>query len=208
VTDLHPTSAALLQTTIALLDERAPEDITLEQVLTTAGVSKGSMYHHYRDFAELMDRALVVRFRDVVDATILAVRDVVIGAGTVEHFRGALLDLLRVAQGPEQRGRRARHVWLLSQAGTRESMRAELSVEQQRLTDGLAESLGVAREFGWLPAHLDPRALVVLAQSVAVGRVVDDVVEHRVDAAAWDALVTVLVDAVVVPSAATVQATG
>jgi AcrR family transcriptional regulator len=97
-------------------------------VLTTSGVSKGSMYPHYRAFAELMDRALATRFRRVVDTTITAVRAVVVGSGTVEQFREALLDLLRLAQGPEQGGRRARHVWLLAQAGTRESMRQELAV--------------------------------------------------------------------------------
>ena len=206
MTGLHPTSAALLQTTIDLLDDHAPADITLEQVLSRSRVSKGSMYHHYRDFTELMDRALVARFRDVADAAIVGVRGVVIGSGTVEQFRAALLELLRRSQGPEQSGRRARHVWLLAHATTRESMRAELAVEQQRLTDGLTELLTVAREFGWIPSGLDPRALVVLAQACGVGRVVDDVVEHRVDEASWDTLVTTLVDAVLVDSSATAVA--
>jgi AcrR family transcriptional regulator len=156
------------------------------------------MYHHYRDFADLMDRALVARLRVVVDVVIAAVHGVVTGSATAEQLRSGLLALLREAQGPAQSARRARHVWLIAQAGVRDSMRVELAVEQQRLTGSLAASLEVAQEFGWVTRELDARALVVLAQACALGRVIDDVVDEPLDPVTWDGVLRHLLDSVVV----------
>jgi len=56
-TDLRPTTAALLEPAIGLLDERAADEVTVDLVLSTSRVSKGSLYHHCRDFHDLLDQA-------------------------------------------------------------------------------------------------------------------------------------------------------
>jgi len=84
VTDRHPKSEAL-HTAVALLDERAPDEITVERVLSESGVSKGSLYHHYRDFNDLLDRAQVQRFTRLVDASIAMIAQVVDHATTPEE---------------------------------------------------------------------------------------------------------------------------
>ena len=41
----HPTKETLIATVVAMLDEKALEDIRSEDVLEVSGISKGSLYH-------------------------------------------------------------------------------------------------------------------------------------------------------------------
>ena len=70
MTTTHPTSAALHRAAVDLLELYDEDDVTVEMVLTRAGASKGSLYHHYRDFDSLLDRAQATRFAASVDGTI------------------------------------------------------------------------------------------------------------------------------------------
>ena len=197
MTELHPTSATLLQTTIDLLGDVAPTDITLGVVLGRSGISKGSMYHHYRDFDDLMDRALVTRFSALVDRSIDEVERAISGSTDAEECYAALVELVRVTERRSAADLRARRIWTLAQAGVRESMRRELGAEQQRLTDAVTESFLVAQGLGWFSGQLDARALAVLVQACTVGRVVDDIVERPADPGAWEQLLATVLRLVV-----------
>ena len=84
--EVHPTSARLLRTTLDLLEAHDPDDVTVDMVLSASGVSKGSLYHHYRDFNDLLDRAQVLRFgRDVDDVIILSTQ-VIARSTTVDQI--------------------------------------------------------------------------------------------------------------------------
>jgi AcrR family transcriptional regulator len=185
VTSDHPTSVALQRAAVALLDEHAVDAVTVEMVLARSGASKGSLYHHYRDFDALMDVAQVARFASVVDAAVGEVAEVLEGSSS----RQEVLDgLVAVLVSPSGTAARSRRIHLLAQAGLRTSMRDLLGVEQQRLTDELADLLSAAQVVGRLRAELDPYAVAVLLQALAIGRAVDDVVPRPMADSAWESL--------------------
>jgi AcrR family transcriptional regulator len=193
MTDRHPTSVALLQTAVALLDERAPDEVTVELVLSTSGVSKGSLYHHYRDFNDLLDRAQVSRFGRLVDASIAMLTEVVTTAATREEFYAGLVSVTAATQGSATAGSRALRIWTLAQAALRPTMRTALGTEQQRLTDSLTDLAREAQEKGWFRADLDPAAVAVFIQAYTLGKAVDDVAPQHVDQRAWESLVNTVV---------------
>ena len=59
---LHPTKRLLLETVIKLLDTKKPEEILSDEVLQISGISKGSMYYHYKDWYEIIEDAICERF--------------------------------------------------------------------------------------------------------------------------------------------------
>ena len=67
---LHPTKRALIETVLELLKSVKPNELTSESVLEKSGISKGSLYHHFEDFDDLIETAEVIRYAAYVDQSI------------------------------------------------------------------------------------------------------------------------------------------
>ena len=52
---VHPTKTHLIETAVALLEEKMPHEIAVDEILEKSGISKGSLYHHFEDLAELLE---------------------------------------------------------------------------------------------------------------------------------------------------------
>ena len=63
----HPTKSSLIDCAADLLDKYRFDEITVEMVLDRSNISKGSLYHHFEDLAELLEAAQVARYADWVD---------------------------------------------------------------------------------------------------------------------------------------------
>lgn len=202
---VHPTRQLLIDTTMVLLDQLAPEEITSEDVLHQSGISRGSLYHHFEDFAELLAAAQVARFAEVVDQSIVGLTKVLT---TVTDRASLLAGLSRVTaatQAPERAAMRFERARALATAGSDERMRRMLGVEQARLTDALTDLIREAQEQGLYRKGFDPRACAVLIQSYTLGKVVDDVVDTPVDPEAWNDLISQIIDRVFAAPAETRQ---
>lgn len=189
----HPTRDRLIETMAELLDGSDPEHITADQVLTASGVSKGSLYHHFEDFEDLLEAALISRFSVNVDATIDGLAKIL---ATVKS-REELVSALREANAHDQAQSRAKFRLERARAAglTYSSPRFHdaLGIEQQRLTDAFTDLFIEAQNKGWMSADINPRAAAVFVQAYTVGRVVDDIAPEKVDPQAWvDLLMTVI----------------
>jgi AcrR family transcriptional regulator len=70
---IHPTKSALINTTVELLSSKHPGEIAVDEILELSGISKGSLYHHFEDLAELLETAQVERYAIWVDRSIEAI---------------------------------------------------------------------------------------------------------------------------------------
>ena len=68
LTSFHPTKRLLVETVVAMLETKKPNEILAEEVLESSGVSKGSMYHHFEDLQELVETAQLMRYSKWIDA--------------------------------------------------------------------------------------------------------------------------------------------
>jgi AcrR family transcriptional regulator len=190
----HPTKAKLLNTYVELLDTHSIEDITLDMVLRSSRISKGSLYHHFKDFDELIESAEVQSFSAYVDLSILKLSQAAMQSNSVGEFRQQLHKVTVATQNPELAILRMNRVSALARAGKSPRFHEALGKEQQRLTDGITELVETAQDRGLVRTEVDARAIALLIQAYTLGRVVDDVVENKVDPNKWIEVIDQIAD--------------
>ncbi len=195
-TTIHPTKACLLTTVIGLLDTQPLESITVDVVLRESGVSKGSLYHHFEDFPDLLEHALVQRFALGVDQSIDTLSRVVRSSTTREAAFEGIHQATRDTTSAALAGRRFERTKLAGFSRDNPRLSKKLAIEQWRLTSALAELFREMQGKGWMNKDFDAHAAAVLIQAYALGKIVDDIVEEKVDEEAWNRLINKLIDRV------------
>lgn len=194
----HPTKAKLIQTVVQLLDEIDVADLQVDQVLEESGVSKGSLYHHFEDFHHLIEAAHVHRFARMIDRSITALTEVLIGSPTKAAMVAGLRQVTRTTQGSELAALRFERARAFALAEHQPRMRLAMKDEQTRLTDSISDIAREAQLKGWIRADIDPQVLAVFIQAYTLGKIVDDLSERPMDPEKWVQLIDEIVDRVLV----------
>ena len=192
----HPTKTLLLDTALRLLESTAVEDLTIDMVLEASGVSRGPLYHHYEDFPDLVEHALVAIFAKHVDESIEAFERAVDDAATKQDLAEKVHQLTRATQQPNRADRRMQRVVVFANAQNSPRLRAMLGAEQQRLNSAMADVIERAQQRGWINSTHHPRALATFVQAYTLGRVVDDIDPTPVPPEAWIRLIDSFVESI------------
>lgn len=194
VQTMHPTKALLLETAVALIDERGPQGFTVDELLETSKISKGSMYHHFEDFTDVIESAEVFRFARYVDEDIRAIAAIMRTVSSREEMFARFRQITEVASSQERTASRQDRAMIIGLSSRSPRLAAALAAEQDRLTDALAD---IAREFqerGFLKAETDPRMVAVFVQAYSFGKVVDDIAATQIPRDQWVGLISRLVE--------------
>ena len=183
----------LVAAVIELSADRPVDEVKVEEVLGTTGISTGSLYHHFEDFGHLQETAMVERYKELLKAGVVMVATALDEATSLEDVQqriamaGVEYSKLNT---PQSRFERAR---ILAKAEHHERLRVLLSEAQQELTDALAEMLSRAQEGpGWVNPDVDPRALAVYMQAYTFGRLVDDIASEPMKQEDWQFLTAMI----------------
>jgi len=190
----HPTKTKLRDAVVGMMELTPPEDIHSEYVLRETGISRGSLYHHYEDFTDLLEDAMLYRFSAGVEASTAAIETIVETAGNREEFFSMLEGVTRATQARKRSDIRFDRARMLAMAQHNERFRRKLGTVQDRLTDALTESIAMAQDKGWANPNFQARTLAVFIQAYTLGKIVDDVGEHPMDDSDWEHLITVIAD--------------
>ena len=191
---VHPTKAKLLETVNHLIDSEGFEAVGVERVLDDSGISRGSLYHHFEDFPDLVEQALVERFSYAVDRGIEVLSGVVFGAKSADDLRAGLRETTRMTQSDLQRPFRFERARLLGLAEGNDRLMAKLNAEQDRLTGALADLFREVQEKGWMNSEFDPKAGAIFIQAYTLGLVIDDAGSDQVDPESWVSLIDMVLD--------------
>ncbi len=194
----HPTKETLLGTVAGMLERGPVEGITVDLVLKQSGVSKGSLYHHFEDFSDLLEQALVQRFASSVDKSIAMLSKVVLSSRNKKEAIAALHQATGKTTASALAEVRFERAKLISASLGNPRLSKRLSVEQWRLTSALADLFREMQSKGWMSSGFDARAAAVLIQAYALGKIVDDIVDDRMSEQAWNALINQIIDKVFV----------
>ena len=188
--DTHPTKVHLTEAAATLIDEFGSQGFTVEQLLEKSNISKGSLYHHFEDFHDVIMQAQVLRFARYVEDDITALTNVLL-ASTSREDMFARLDLIsRATHDPARSVRRADRIEILAGARHSEKMKNALAPTQARLTGAIADLVREMQAKEFVSENLDPAAVAVFIQAYSLGLIVNDVSNEPIDLEKWHVMIS------------------
>ncbi|MCD9622726.1 TetR/AcrR family transcriptional regulator [Rhabdothermincola salaria] len=197
------TADVLLEVTIRLLGEHGEGGLRVEDVLSEAGASPSSLYHHYGNRDGLIEAARVIMFTRSVASDIEVLRTILDESETGSELLERILQVNRAVQDPNRAPRRRERLAILGSAADRPALWAALSEQQDNLTAVTAELIRDAQERGLMRSDLDARAVAYFIQAYTFGRVLSDVASEPVDPDEWMRVVDLVVSQWIVTDADT-----
>lgn len=182
---MHPTKELLLETAVTLIDKSGPHGFTVEELLETSGISKGSMYHHFEDFNDVIESAQLTRYSRYVDEDSAAIARALARVSSRDEMFEVFRGITASGGTPERAASRADRAAIIGQARHSPKFAELLAAEQERLTMSLADVARELQERGFLKSDADPRMLAAFVQAYAFGRVLDDQSQNPADGEAW-----------------------
>ena len=190
VRDTHPTKVHLTEAAATLIDELGSQGFTVEQLLEKSNISKGSLYHHFEDFHDVIMQAQVLRFARYVEDDITALTNVLLAASSREDMFGRLDQISRATHDPARSGRRADRIEILAGARHSEKMKNALGPTQARLTGAIADLVREMKAKEFVSENLDPGSVAVFIQAYSLGLIVNDVSNEPIDLEEWHAMIS------------------
>ena len=178
----HATHRALIDSGVELAKEFGMYGFTVEQLLTKSGISKGSLYHHFEDFVDLVECVQVRIFTEYVELDISAIQRALDAATDRDKFVNLISLITRTALQPQRSTSRIQRARIISATQGRERFATRIGHEQKLLNDQMKRVISVGQERGWIPPHFDAQALALFVQGYAFGLILNDVTEERVGA--------------------------
>lgn len=181
-----PTKEKLLATATSLIEIYHLEEITSEMVLEECDVSRGSLYHHFEDFSDLLEQALVRKFAGHVDESIEALTRVVYDSQSVDEVLGQLSQTLTVIHSAANSPNRYFRARLIGLAESNERLTERLAKEQNRLSATITTLFAECQRKGWMNGDFDPSVASIFIQAYTLGKVIDDVSDEKIDPDSWN----------------------
>lgn len=193
ISTYHPTRQKLIATFLEMAEDDHFGKIKVDDLLMKTGISKGSLYHHFADFDELIAEAMAYAFSVGVNRSIQLLEGTLGKNNSREDlqllFRRLTLDTL-TSEGKRQRVMRAKVMGATKQYPT---LAASVRAAQTRLTRKFEEMFLLADRKGLLKSGLNLHLSAVFIQAYTFGKIIDDLSEETVDPDDWaDWIVSIL----------------
>ena len=186
----------LLETAISLIDEFGPQGFTVETLLEKSSISKGSLYHHFHDFSDVIEQAQVARFSRSIEKDNAAMLDLLRGSTSRDDLRERLLAVVKFSGGEERRQFRADRATIVGLSRHSKKFAEALATEQQRITDSIADIAREMQERGWMKKEIDPRAAATFVQAYTLGLALNDITQDPIPFDSWVTIVAGALDSI------------
>ena len=194
---LHPTKRALVQTVLNELKTKKALDLTSELILEKSGISKGSLYHHFEDFDDLIETAQVFRYAAYVDQSIHLLTKVFQISKSRDEMVAELKKVTRFTQSPDLMPQRMDRATSISLANANPRMMKKMHAQQDRLNEAIIDIFREARDRGWINKEIDLHAGAIFIQAYTLGVIINDVSGVKLDIKAWDELIDLFLEKVI-----------
>lgn len=188
--DKHPTKAHLIATTVSLINEHGPHGFTVDQLLEMSKISKGSLYHHFEDFNDVIIAAQVERFAKYVEEDVTGITEVLLASTSQEDMLKRFDMLTQIIHSDERSERRADRLEIISTARHSEKMKLALGPVQERVTASFADLIREMQSRTWVSPDISPDAIAVFIQAYSLGLVVNDASSRHIDMGEWHHLIS------------------
>lgn len=166
----NPSKRALLDTAIAMLDERGPDGFTVDEVLVESGTSSSSLYHHFGSRRGLLVAAQEESYRRLARREDRGNLDGGLGATTTEEFLDYVAGQIeRIVTDPANRAVRRTRLAVAARSLASPELAAQTAAVQERMLDAIAAMFDGAQARGLIDRTLDTRAYAAWFHGMTLG---------------------------------------
>jgi len=183
-TGSNPSRHALLDTAVAMLEERGPDGFTVEEVLIESGTSSSSLYHHFGNRQGLLVAAQEESYRRLARAENLRNLEGGYAAATTEEYLDYIAaQLRRIVTDPANRAVRRTRLEVAAGALASPELAAQTAAVQEKMFGVVAAMHDDAKARGLINPDLDSLAYAIWHHGMTLGRTATE--SGSVDAEAW-----------------------
>jgi len=185
-----------VETVASLLESKRQNEIFVDEVLKLSGVSKGSLYHHFKDLEELIETSHIYRYSKWIDNSIDFLTSRVATAKTQKELRKWLQILTVHTQSDERKGARAERAQALSACLHNPRMEEQMGREIKRLTEAIADVTEEVKNKGLFRKDIDSKVLATFIQAYSLGKIVNDYNPSGASEEEWNRFIMEIIDRV------------
>jgi AcrR family transcriptional regulator len=179
---------ALLDAAIEEIDTLGEDGVRVETVLDKAGVSIGSLYHHFGGREQLIEAARVEQVRRFHNADISNIQMLLSGINSIDELFERMELLSEVFHSPTDGDVRLRRLALLGSAVTRYSLLSTTREARLRSNQMLMDIFQDLKDRQILNDNADPATITMFIQAFSFGQVLADIDGIRPDPERWPKL--------------------
>lgn len=182
---LHPTAQKLVDTVITMLETTPYTNIKSESVLFRSGISRGPLYHHFRNFEELIATAHSQIYKSTVDQFTNQLLIEITRAQDVGVAKRKFVSLLTDALEANSSSQRRVKLGVLHGASSSPVLRGEIATIQEGLNQRWMQIHQICLDKGWCGSQYASESVAILMQSTLLGRVLDDMALTQMNLGSW-----------------------
>jgi len=182
---LHPTAQKLVDTVITMLETTPYTNIKSESVLIRSGISRGPLYHHFRNFEELIATAHSQIYKSTVEQFTRQLLTIISSAPDIATAKQQFTSLLTAALSESTTSQRRVRLGVLHGASSSSELRGEVASIQEGFNRRWIEIHQICIDKGWSKLRFTSESIAIIMQSSLLGRVFDDMALTQMDLGAW-----------------------
>jgi AcrR family transcriptional regulator len=179
---------SLLDAAIEEIETLGEDGVRVETVLEKAGVSIGSLYHHFGGREQLIEAARVEQLRRFHTEDLAAIQLLLSKITSVEDLLDRLTLMSQAFHDPNGSDTRMRRLALLGSAVTRDALLATTRDARQRTNQILIDVFQDLKDRRILSEDADPATITLFIQALSFGQVLADIDGLSPDPAYWGSL--------------------
>lgn len=188
-TAMHPTKRLLLDQAKLIMRSRLSREIKSDELLKTTLISKGSLYHHFKDFGELIETAQMEIFRTNSNEVVISIANDIRNQTKAQESYEAVCKYIKSKKESLSIFERQERAIIIADALISPRLNSELKKAEKEILLTWQTLFENCVQSGWGDPSLDGASIALMTEVIINGRVIGDIGFEFVSIQNWLALV-------------------
>ena len=182
---VHPTAQKLVDEVIEMMEENPYDTLKSEMVLERCGLSRGSLYHHFVDFQDLIETAQIQIYQRYATGISQALADLIVSCAESEQVKIGFASFVNQVANEATIKSRLQLIGIVHNAHAIAEFRKKFLPVQEQINLSWMEMYRFCLDRGWADPTIESRAFAVLMQSTVFGRIMNNLSRDKLDLNLW-----------------------
>jgi AcrR family transcriptional regulator len=182
---MHPTKRLLIDQVKLMMKSRLSRQIGSEEILTGALISKGSLYHHFKDFSELIEVAQIEIYRANSNQQVLTIANEISDQTNPQECYETVCNFMKIKKESLSLFERQERAIIIADALLGPRLNIELKQAETETLLAWKTLFEKCVQFGWGDPALHGDSIALMTEVILNGRLAGDISLEFVSIQRW-----------------------